>query len=110
MILGVMATIGSYFGGDFYGTNVFLVTMFFNMFMYGLVINMFADNFLIKIASALMMSSGGYFCYMELHNPREWETFNLISGSVNVAISIMICVIIERIKYLKKNGKHRTDN
>lgn len=110
MIAGVMAIIVSYITGSFYGINVFLVTMFFNMFMYGLIINMFVDNILFKIGSALIMSSGGFFCYVELHNAKNLETFNLISGTVNIGILIMICVIIERIKHLKKNGKHRADD
>lgn len=78
------------------------------MFIWGVVFNMLSDNVIFKINSALMMSVGGYLGYMEFHEPQNWKDINVINASLNVLISIGICLLIERIKYLKKiKNDHR---
>ena len=112
MILDVLAVILAYFSGDMYGVNILFVTLFFNMFMVGLLVNMIIDCFLIKIGSGLMMLAGSEFTYKEIHDPINWKTINYINSMLNVLLVVMVCFIIERVKTLKNDDKRKngTDN
>lgn len=108
MFVGIVTIPASYFTGNILDGNLLLSTMFFNMFIWGVVLNMLIDHIIFKINSALMMAIGGYFGYMEFHNPKEWMNINIINASLNVLISIGVCLLIERMKQLKKlKNEHR---
>jgi len=107
-MIGIITIPTSYFTGNVLDGNLLLSTLFFNMFIWGVVINMLVDILVFKINSALMMAVGGYFGYMEFHEPKNWKDVNVFNASLNVLIAITICLMIERIKEIKKmNNEHR---
>lgn len=110
MLIGIVTVPKSYFSGNILDGNLLLSTLFFNMFIWGVVLNMLVDIFIFKVNSALMMAIGGYFGYMEFHNPKEWKDINIINASLNVLISIGICLLIERARQIKKlKNEHRNN-
>lgn len=105
MIADVMTVIGCYFSGDAYGVNLLFVTLFFNMFMVGLLVNIVAERLLLKSGSGLMMLAGSQFTYKEIHDPVNWSEINYWNFAINAVLVMMVCLLIERIKKIKNDKR-----
>ena len=86
--IGLLVHLMGYFlAGEFKDVNIYLLTVYFNMDMLGLVTLIIGSSVFIRESGVFLMVLGTYFFYMEFNNPMLWTRENyttLIMLIVNV--------------------------
>jgi hypothetical protein len=93
---------GYFFWDRFPALNLYYITVYFNLDLYGFVIYLLAkDNSFLKLCSMMAMMMGSYFLFMEFNNPSRWNAVNYITLILLMVNTFFLWHFLDK---LKNNG------
>lgn len=99
--IGLLVHLMGYFLADeVKGINIYLLTVYFNMNMLGLVTMVVGNTSFLRDSGVFLMILGTYFFYMEFNDPMKWDR-----KDYSTLVLLMVNILFLRIYYNKMRKK-----